>query len=382
MSRWDLIVIGAGAVGSAAGRAAAEAGARTLVLEQYEPAGTRGSSHGHSRIFRHAYFEHPDYVPLLRHSTARFESLERESGVALLHRCGMLVAGPGGSAVVAGSLESARRWDLEVEALDAEALARRWPCLSFPPGTIAAFEADAGLVRPEAAVHAALQVARHRGATLRSGVRVQALVEEDLGVRVETDSGTERAAGVVVAAGPWAAQLLPELAHWLRVTRQVQAWFEPTAGTDLATLPCWFHDRGPDQPALYGLAPDPLAAARSPSRWPKVALHGCEDLVDPETGARPADEQDLERIRAAGRDVAPRLLGRAVAAATCLYTMSPDGHFLVGTRPGRGRVHYAAGLSGHGFKLGPALGDALAALALEGRTSLPVDFLSPARLSA
>jgi len=382
---WDLVVIGAGAVGSAALRAASECGAKALCLELHAPAHERGSSHGHSRIFRHAYFEHPDYVPLLRHSTARFESLERESGVALLHRCGMLVAGPPGSEVVAGSLESGRRWDLAVEALDAQALRARFPWFAYPDDAVGAFEANAGLVRPEAAVHAALGAARSRGAELRIGARVRAIVEDSTGVWVETDAGRERTNAVIVAAGAWTPQLLPELAPLLTVTRQVQAWVATVAGIDARAMPCWLVDRGPSERALYGLAPDPAAptstadGSSSPARHPKVGLHGSSDVVDPELGAAPVADTDLERLQSAYRAVAPALAGRVVAAATCLYTMSPDGHFLVGARRGARRIHFAAGLSGHGFKLAPALGDALVDLALRSRTDLPIDFLTPAR---
>jgi len=383
---WDLVVIGAGAVGSAALRAASESGAKALCLEQHAPAHERGSSHGLSRIFRHAYFEHPDYVPLLRHSTARFESLERESGVDLLHRCGMLVAGPPGSEVVAGSLESGRRWNLAVEALDAATLRARFPWFAYPDDAVGAFEANAGIVRPEAAVHAALGAARSRGAELRIGTRVRAIVEDATGVWVETDAGRERANAVIVAAGAWTSRLLPELAHLLTVTRQVQAWVAAASGIDARAMPCWLVDRGRLEHALYGLAPDPVAPMNvaegsSPAHHPKVGLHGSSDLVDPDLGAAPVADTDLERLLRAYRVVAPALAGRVVAAATCLYTMSPDGQFLAGTRRGARRIHFAAGLSGHGFKLAPALGDALVDLAIEGRTELPIGFLSPARFA-
>jgi sarcosine oxidase len=384
MHPWDLIVIGVGAVGSAALRAASEAGARVLGLEQFEPANLRGSSHGHSRIFRHAYFEHPDYVPLLRHSTARLESLERESGAALLHRCGMLVAGPRDSRAVQGSLESSRRWGLEVEALEGASLDSRFPWFDFPAGTFGALESNAGVVRPEATLRATVHVASTRGAVLRGGARVRAIAEDSSGVSVETDGGRERAEAVVVSAGPWAAQLLPELAARLTVTRQVQAWFMPCDGVDASAMPCWFYDRGPRRRPIYGLAPDPLVVAGSsdatcPGRWPKAGLHGSDDVVDPDVGAPPVTAADLERLQEACRKVAPKLAGEIAASATCLYTMTPDENFLVGTRAGSRRVHFAAGLSGHGFKLGPALGDALVGLALHGRTDLPIGFLSPRR---
>lgn len=386
MKHWDLIVVGAGAVGSNVLRAAAESGARALGLEQFTPANARGSSHGGSRIFRHAYFEHAEYVPLLRHSTARFESLEVESGVPLLNRCGMLVMGTQGSETVRGSLESAARWGLDVEHLDDAAILRRFPWFDVPPGTIGAFETNAGVVRPEAAVDAALRVAAARGVELRTGTCVRDVIEDATGVTVRTAGGDERAAAVVIAAGPWAARLSPELAPLLRVTRQVQAWLAPTGGPDPGAMPCWLYDRGPDRLAIYGLAPDPAARAgddRMPARarHPKMGLHGSDESVDPDQGARPVDANDIERVRDALGACAPRLAGDLVDAATCLYTMSPDGHFIVGSRRGSRRVHFAAGLSGHGFKLGPALGDALAELALHGRTRLPVGFLSPERFA-
>ena len=386
MRRWDLIVIGAGAVGSAALRAASEAGARVLGIEQYTPANPRGSSHGHSRIFRHAYFEHPDYVPLLRHSTARFESLERESGASLLHRCGMLVMGPRDSELVRGSLDSARRWKLDVEGLDAAALRARFTWFAVADDATGAFEPDAGIVRPEATVSASIRVAGARGVELRTTSRVRRIAEDLTGVTVETDDGIERASAAIVAAGPWTSALLPELAPLLTVTRQVQAWLEPIDGTDASGMPCWLFDRGPGQRAVYGLAPDPRVATATPgelapSRYPKVAFHGSADVVDPDVGARPVNAADIERLRVVYGAVAPALAGTLAAAATCLYTMSPDGHFLVGTRHGSRRTHFAAGLSGHGFKLAPALGDALCDVALRGRTDLPIEFLSPRRFA-
>jgi sarcosine oxidase len=386
VNRWDVIVVGGGAVGSAALRAAAESGASVLGLEQFTPANPRGSSHGLSRIFRHAYFEHPEYVPLLRHSTRRFESLEIESGQRLLHRCGMLVMGPPGSETVLGSLASARRWGLGVDELDGAALQRRFSWFSAANDTIGAFEADAGLVRPEAAVHAAITVARRRGAEFRTSSRAKRVQEDSTGVTVETTEGPERASAVIIATGPWTPRLMPELAPLLTVTRQVQAWFAPVPGTDASAMPCWLYDRGPERRSIYGLAPDPLAsgnAAEAPTqaRYPKVGLHGSDAVVDADEGADPVNTDDIDLVREAFRECAPALTGELVDAATCLYTMSPDGDFLVGTRKGCRRIHYAAGLSGHGFKLGPALGDALADIALRGHTDLPIGFLSPERFS-
>lgn len=177
---------------------------------------------------------------------------------------------------------------------------------------------------------------------------------------------------------------MPELSPLLRVTRQVQAWMAPLPGTDASSMPCWLLDRGPNQRSLYGLAPDPLSPPRSegaPSRFPKVAFHGSDMVVDPETGVAPVAASDIDSIRDAYGTIAPALAGNLADAATCLYTMSPDEHFIVGARTRCRRTFVAAGLSGHGFKLAPALGDALVDLAVRGRTDLPIDFLSPRRFT-
>jgi sarcosine oxidase len=263
-------------------------------------------------------------------------------------------------------------------------LRARFPLFSFAENAIGAFESDAGIVRPEATVHASIRIGLARGAELRTRGRVRSVVEDATGVSVETDHGRERANAVIIAAGAWTSRLIPDLAPLLEVTRQVQAWIAPAEGIDASAMPCWLFDRGPGQPAIYGLAPDPLAPAGadgspSPSRYPKVAFHGSSVVVDPDQGAAPVTSADVDRLLERYRCIAPGLAGSPVTAATCLYTMSPDGHFLVGTRRGSRRTHFAAGLSGHGFKLAPALGDALVDLALRGRTELPIGFLSAAR---
>lgn len=379
MRAFDVVVIGLGAVGAAAMRSLAERGARVLGVELDAPAHARGSSHGHCRIFRHAYFEHADYVPLLRHATKRFESLEHEANVALLHRCGVLLLGEPDSKVLRRSRTAATAHGLDVESLDRAALARRFPWFALPDSAHGLFERDAGLVRPEAAIAAALHTATARGAEVRLALRVRELRATAREVQVVTDRGIETARSVVVAAGAWAKQLLPELAPLLRVTRQVQTWVAPRAGTDASTLPCWLLDRGDALPSLYGIPADPLAAPTSPARAPKVAFHGLPDEVDPDAGAAPPTATDLDPLFAQYERLAPSLCGAPVDAATCLYTMTPDCDFVVGTSRLLPNVHFAAGLSGHGFKLSPALGDALADLALVGRTTLPIDFLSPQR---
>ncbi len=381
MGVFDVIVIGVGAVGSFALRAMSRRGARVLGLELDAPAHSRGSSHGHCRIFRHAYFEHPDYVPLLRHATRRFEELEREQSVELLHRCGVLLLGRNDSTILRRSLAAARAHGLAVDDLDARDVARRFPWFASPFAERGVFEPDAGLVRPERAIAAAVASARAAGAEVRLCTRAVSLRADDTGVDVVTEHGTERAHKVVVAAGAWTSKLLPELQQHLTVTRQVQTWVAPRDESSPVGMPCWLLDRGDDARALYGIPADPKADAHSPARFPKVAWHGSSDVVDPDVGAAEPCAADLEPLLDAYARAAAPLAGRLVEAATCLYTMSPDGDFLVGRSRTSDRIHFAAGLSGHGFKLAPTLGDALCELALLGGTKLPIAFLSPDRFT-
>lgn len=381
MAEWDLVIVGAGAVGAAAARRAGEAGARTLVLELAVPAHDKGSSHGPGRIFRHAYFEHPDYVPLLRHATARFEQLADEEGVELLHRCGVLLMGREDSEVVTRSIDAAAAWNVDIETLDGWSLARRFPWFDLAPwrDVRGVFERNAGIVRPEKAIAAALASAARRGVVTKTATRVLSLSERGSTVTVTTENGTYAASQVIVAAGAWTSKLVPQLAPHLRVTRQVQAWVAPSPGAHaVPLLPCWLLDRGPVSPAIYGLAADPLGVG-TVAEFPKVAFHGSDIVVDPDSGADPVSDEDMHALLTVYRRHAPTLAGRVVSASTCLYTMSPDGNFLVGTLAPWTRVHVAAGLSGHGFKLSPTLGDALAETALFGKTGHPVDFLAPER---
>jgi sarcosine oxidase len=381
MNVWDVIVIGVGAVGSFALREASRRGARALGLELAEPAHARGSSHGHCRIFRHAYFEHPDYVPLLRYATRGFEELERERSVQLLHRCGVLLLGKRDSMILSRSLLAARTHGLPVADLDARDVAQRFPWFASPLAERGVLEQDAGLVRPELAIAAAVASARSAGAEVRLCTRAITLRADAHGVEVATENGTERARSVVVAAGAWAAKLLPELRPHLTVTRQVQTWVAPQPGGSQDGMPCWLLDLGDDARSLYGIPADPLADAQSPARFPKVAWHGSNDVVDPDVGAMPPSEHDTGPLLAAYARAAAPLAGRIQDAATCLYTMSTDGDFLVGRSRESERIHFAAGLSGHGFKLAPALGRALCDLALIGHTELPIGFLSPDRFA-
>jgi len=376
---WDAVVLGLGGVGSFALRALAKRGVKVLGLEQFEPGHDQGSSHGRSRVYRHAYFEHADYVPLLLHASSEFRALERDTGSALVDNCGTLLIGRDDCAVLGDSEAAARRHGIEVEPLGRDALRERYLLFAVPEGWHGLFEPSGGFVRPEASVRAAVAHAEQLGAEVRSETRVRWLREADDCVVLGLDNELVHAGRLLVCAGAWTAQLLPQLAGELRVTRQVQGWVTPrdAAAVQPSRFPTWLIVRADGVP-LYGIPADPLDANGG---LPKVALHGNRERVDPDKPRRPIDDFDRNDLMRVVREWLPTLGDELAEAQSCIYTVTRDEHFVVDRVPRTNRVWCAAGLSGHGFKLTPALGEALVALALDGASALPIDFLSASRFA-
>lgn len=374
---YDVIVLGAGAMGAAAAFHLASRGASVLVLEQFLRGHARGSSHGGSRVVRRAYFEHPDYVPLLRVAMDDWEDLQSRTGARLLHRCGVLYGGDPDGRVIRGSAESAGRHGIPFELLDADEAMRRWPQFRLPPGMAALWEPEAGFVRPEASVCAFLRLAEGHGAVVQEGERVESFEEAGRTIHLETDAQRYECERLVVAAGAWTGALCQVLGVPLRPTRQVMGWVEPEgpeaqSASHESRLPVWLLEDGPAGP-LYGI---PTADGQGEPGGVKVAHHLPGPMIDPDAGAAPPSPREREVLQ---RDVArmvPGIAGPVRHATTCIYTMSPDEHFVLDRLPGHRRTFVAAGFSGHGFKFAPVIGRALADLALEAETELPIGFLS------
>jgi sarcosine oxidase len=382
--RAEVAVVGCGAMGIAACRSLAKRGVAVLGLERHQVAHANGSSHGGTRVFREAYFEHPDYVPLLRRAREGFLELEQESGERLLERCGTLLVGPPGSAMLRDSHAAAKAHGIPVELLGPAELASRHPQFGGEaPGRVGLWEPGGGFVRPERTIRAMAATARRRGATIVESGLVRRIEERGDRVEIELASETVVASRAIVAGGAWAAGLLAMLGMPLPLvaTRQVQAWLAP-ADPSLASsarMPAWLVDRG-DAPPFYGVPIDPLAGEGVPGAGlAKVALHGGGAACEPDRVERGVAPAELAEIGELAHSLLGGLAGRVAAASVCLYTNTPDGHFVVDRSPG-GRVAFACGFSGHGFKFAPAIGDALADLALHGESRLPIGFLRASRL--
>ena len=374
-NRFDVIVLGCGAMGAAACMHIARRGRSVLGIEQFRGGHARGSSHGHSRVIRQAYYEHPNYVPLLRRSYELFRALERDSGETLLVQCGALFAGREDSEVVNGSILSAETHAVLHSVLDHDDLRRRFPQFRFPADHIALWEPGAGFVRPEFTTLAHLKLAVAAGASIQDETCVTDWRATDSGFEVETSRGSVTAERLVLTAGAWTGRLLKPMSSMLQVTRQPTIWFEASATQRAAhtgpALPVWLIDQH-DGTAVYGIPPHALLDG---PRGMKVALHGRGVAATTLTIDHAVTNEEIESVRTALDRVLPAAAETITATSVCMYTNSPDGHFIVDQDEQTGAI-VACGFSGHGFKFAPVIGEALADLALEGKSDLPIDFLS------
>jgi sarcosine oxidase len=366
MAHFDVVVCGLGVMGSAAVHHLARRGKRVLGLERYAPGHDRGSSHGHTRIIRLGYFEHPSYVPLLRRAYALWRELEGASGRQLLHLTGIAEIGPPTGALVRGTLEAARLHGLRHDVLVAAELMRRFPAFRVPPEHVAVVQPDGGFLDVEPAIAAQMALATAAGAEIRSGEAVRAIEPRAGLVRIVSESGVVEAGAAIVAAGAWVPALLPELAPMLRATREVVGWFE-VANADLFSAGrCPVFITESRHGMHYGIPPRGGAGIGAAIKVAKHHHRG--ETVDPDTCDRTVSAQDEALIRAAVADHVPAANGPLKAAETCLYTMTPDGHFLIDRLPGAPNIIVASPCSGHGFKFAPVIGEILADLATTGAT--------------
>lgn len=365
-----MIVVGLGAVGAATVRALAKDGARVVGFDQFAPPHPQGSSHGDTRITRLGVGEGEIYGPLVARSHELWRELEAELDEQLLVQCGALILGVEGAtgqhnveAFVSSTVRAARAAGVAHELLDATEIRRRYPVMTVAEGTTGYFEPEGGYLRAEACVAAQLASARRWGADLRLGVRVREWAAND-GAVVTTDEGTFRADTLVLAAGPWMAGLVPHFAPAFAVFRQVQFWFSVRERfAEFAALPVyiWLYGTVPGQ-FLYG-----FPAIDGPAGGVKLAAEDFSDAIDPDAVRRDVAPREVaamfdEAVRHQFPDLGPDV----VRTTTCLYTVTPDFHFLVDRHPGLERVLVVSPCSGHGFKHSAAVGEAVAQWARSG----------------
>jgi sarcosine oxidase len=370
-----VIVLGLGGMGSAAAAHLARRGADVVGVEQFTPGHDRGSSHGDSRVIRQAYFEDPSYVPLLLHAYDLWADLERDDP-GIFRLTGGLMLGRPDAETVAGSLASARQHGLAHETLDAADIRRRFPMFAPDDDEVGVYESASGFVRPERTVREHVRRAAAAGADLRFEERATGWEADDRGARVTTTRGTIEADRLVVCPGAWAPSVLADLGVPLLVTRQVVFWFAPSgdpAAYAVGRLPIFIWQRS-------DMAPYGFPALDGPDGGMKVGLHHHGRETDPDALDRVVTDAEVREVADVLRPMLPTMPGRFLRAVACLYTTTPDQHFVISPHPGHANVMVAAGFSGHGFKFVPVVGEILADLALDGSTRHPIGLFDPTRL--
>lgn len=350
-------------MGAAAAWHLASRGQRVLVLERFGLAHDRGSSHGLTRIIRLAYFEHPSYVPLLRRAFELWRALESQAGEQLLHVTGGLDVGSPGSEVFEGSRRSCVVHDLPHEVLGGRDLRRRFPAWHVGDDAAAVFQPDGGFLRPERCVLAHAAAAQRAGAVFHEQEPIVSWSASAGRVVVRTDHRTYEAGQLVLAAGSWMGTLLPALAPLMRPERQVLGWFAVANPVSFAPerFPVFVHEA--EEGLFYGFPEFEIAGFKIGK------YHHLGETVEPDSLDRSCRPDDEAALRSAVGRYFPEANGPLVHAAACLFTNTPDGHFIIDRHPEAEEVLVVSPCSGHGFKFCSVIGEIVANLVTGGETS-------------
>jgi monomeric sarcosine oxidase len=377
MTHFATIVLGGGAMGTAAAWQLGLRGERALVLEQFSHVHNKGAHSGQTRVFRHAYAEDPDYVPFVLRADALWTQLEAETGVKALHRVGALeLANESGGHHAERARASALKYNLDFDWIDADEIRRRWPQFRIGDGWQAGFGGSAGFLDVEPALRAMGASARANGIEILEHTPVTDWGSSDQGVWVETADGRVTGDRLIITAGPWAWKTLAPAGISFYVLRKTLWWME-VAQPDLfayGRLPVFMADH--DEFGLYG-----FPIFDQPGL--KYANHQGGTRTDPDTVERTTTEDEAAFMLRAGRWLFgdEQITGKVIKSAVCMYAMTPDGHFIIDRLPGHPNVVIGAGFSGHGFKFATAVGEHLVNLAYD-PAERPYDILSVDRFAA
>ena len=372
--RYDAIVVGVGGMGSATLYQLAKRGRRVLGLERFDVPHTMGSSHGETRIIRLAYYEDPSYVALLRRAYELWREIQTRAGQQLLHITGSIDAGPPSSWVFKGSLQSCLEHDLPHEVLTSEELSQRYPAWQLPPETLALYQPEGGFLSPERCIVSFVEAAQAAGAQVHAREEVVEWEPIGDGVRVFTNRASYIADRLVITAGAWNSHLLPFLEGLTIPERQVLGWFQPRRLE-------WFQ---PDVFPVFNILVDE-------GRFYGFPVHGIpgfkfgkyhhfEENVDPDQVDREPRLEDELLLREFSSRYAPEGNGPTMSLATCMFTNTPDKHFLIDLHPEFPQVSFASPCSGHGFKFASVLGEVMADLADAGDTRHDIELFRLHRL--
>ena len=379
-NKFDAIVIGLGAMGSAALYQLAKRGKAVLGIDQFSPPHSHGSTHGESRIIRKAIGEGEQYVPIVLRSYELFREIEKEAAVELLTiTAGLTLQSPKSAGVLHGrpdfldqAVGCARKFHIKHEVLEAQDIRKRYPQFAVTDER-GYFEYETGFLRPELCVQAQLGLARKYGAIVQTDEKVvSAAPAGSSEVAVRASHAVYAAEKVIVTAGPWTAELLPAAyGQYFKVYRQVIYWFairndlRSSFGPGQFPIFIWIFDKGP----TFGFYGFPSLDGRTI----KLASEQYNVVTAPDTQHRAVSDTEKQAAYADYIDGRlPGLSERCESALTCLYTTTPDANFVIDFHPDCERIIVASPCSGHGFKHSAAIGEILADLVIDGASKLDI----------
>ncbi len=373
MMKYDVIVVGAGSMGMAAGYYLAKDNKKVLMMDSYDPPHSNGSHHGETRIIRHAYGEGEQYVPFVLRAQELWLELEEKANAHLFMNTGVINIGDPNSPFIQEVQDSSKQHNLPLETLTAKEIYERWPGLQLPDHLIGCVETNSGVLFSERCILAYRTLAEQLGATVKTNTEVKDINIHGNFVRVITDTEVYEAASIIITAGAWSKTLLQKvnIDLPLQTIRKTFSWFQTNSEEyDASTFPAFTINLGDEM--YYGF-PDIEGAGVKIGRHDGGHPLNIENSTEP-FGTYPEDKGDVSRIIEC---FFPKVDAFQVGK-TCIYTNTPDEDFIIDTLPGHSNVAIACGFSGHGFKFSSVVGEVLSQMV----TNQEISFdMSPFRLS-
>jgi sarcosine oxidase len=380
---FDVIVIGVGSMGSATCYYLAKRGYKVLGLEQFDISHQLGSHTGQSRIIRKAYFEHPDYVPLMERAYKNWNDLEKETGEQLYYQTGLLYAGNSTNEIIKGVKLAASLYNIELKQLNIAEVSDQFPQFSFTEKFEILFEPNAGFLPPERSIRLYTAQAEKHGAVIHSNEKVIEWKKDGDSVMVKTDKNTYYSNKLIVTAGAWAGKMIPNFSSKIKVTRQFIAWIKTKNDNQftLNNFPCWMFGDDDKHGCYYGFPLLDTKKFGEPAGL-KLAHHVPAQVTDPDNVNRETTKEDLDDLHYCLNKYLPGVFDSVLHTKICLYANSPDENFIIDKLPGyEENVSIACGFSGHGFKFASVIGEILADIAIDRKTNLPIEFLNAKRFN-
>lgn len=357
---FDVIVLGLGANGSSALYHLSKSGYKVCGIDRFAPPHSHGSSHGESRIIRQAYHEHPMYVPLVKEAYKLWYELEKECKNKLFLQTGGIMLGDENTSVVKGAKLSAETHNIAYEYLEGEEIQQRFPAFKTTKETVGVLETKAGILFPEECIKANLQLAKQNGAELMLNEKVVSIKTEQNIITINTDKNKLQTRKLIVSAGAWLNQLLPELNLPLTIERQVLYWYK---NKDISlqefvesnALPIYIWEYRQNQ-MFYGF-PDL-------GNGIKVAPHHSGKTIEPDLLSQVVSDDEIKNMNNIV-DEFVNIQPQFSHSAVCMYTNTPDEHFIIDVHPKHSNIIIGSPCSGHGFKFSSLTGKILCDMALE-----------------